>query len=433
MTKSELVHKIESFIPKSCVLFYRKQKRHFYWQWQQGVYRRAVHKLQHSNKPLNVIFLVQNLTEWKCDSVYQLMAKDPVFNPTIFLCPLIKDTKEEGDKITQRAFDKFTNRGYHVIKGYDEINKRCINLQTLSPDIVFYTSLWTGYTHKKYDSYSLRQYLKCYVNYGFCSIANEWGYASAFHGLMWHNFSECEDLKRLALQAQPQEMQNLIVTGYPLYDEYVSAPEDDSMWKSPDKTLKRIIWAPHHTIEGHDGLLKFSTFLENAEVMLELAEYYKDKIQFVFKPHPLLKTVLYNHPLWGKVKTDDYYSRWANGENTALVDGTYMSLFKTSDAMIHDCGSFIVEYLYTRKPVMYLAKYNREGQSNIVGKKALSCHYLGMNEEDIKHFIEDVILNEKDTYKEKRVQFHSSILLPPNNKSVAENIIDAIKTELHYD
>ena len=122
MTKSELVHKIKSFIPKSCVLFYRKQKRHFYWQWQQGAYRRAVHKLQHSNKPLNVIFLVQNLTEWKCDSVYQLMAKDPAFNPTIFLCPLIKDTKEEGDKITQRAFDVFSNRGYHVIRGYDEIN-----------------------------------------------------------------------------------------------------------------------------------------------------------------------------------------------------------------------------------------------------------------------------------------------------------------------
>ena len=38
-----------------------------------------------------------------------------------------------------------------------------------------------------------------------------------------------------------------------------------------------------------------------------------------------------------------------------ICDDDYISWFKHSDAMIHDCGSFRCEYLYTSKPACYLA------------------------------------------------------------------------------
>lgn len=429
MNKAELVHRVEAHIPDGVLKIYRYSKRYYLWKLQQIANKRAIKRVRGKNGPLNVVFIVNDSSEWKYDSLFRQMSNNKDFNPIILLCPLIIHySAEQAEDIYQRAYQTFNKRGYKVMKASETVTSENVDITNLSPDIIFYSSLWTGYMHPKYNQYNLRKYLKCYIDYGYCSIADEWGFSSAFHGLMWRYFAECEDIKQLAITAQPRELKNTVVTGYPIYDEYESASGNTSDWKNADRKYKRVIWAPHHTIEGHNGLLKFSTFLENAQPMLNYALNQKE-IQFVFKPHPLLLQALYDHPQWGKEKADAYYQQWAEGKNTALVTGAYMDLFKSSDAMIHDCGSFIVEYLYTQKPVLFLGK-NREEQSNIVGIKAYRCHYHGSTIEDIKMFLEDVVLNGKDDMKPIREQFHKEVLLPPNNCFVAENIINEIKRVL---
>lgn len=397
---------------------------------QQRAYDRAVEHIRKKNQPLEVVFIVNDAAIWKYDSLYRLMASDSAFSPLILVCPTITGlTKEQSRDRLQLTYNTFFDRGYNVMKASENASSHGVSIASLQPDIVFFSYFWTDVMDGQYSVRSLHKYLKCYVNYGFSNTAGEWGYASAFHGLMWRYFAECEDIRSIAFQAQPREMKNIVVTGYPIYDEYQAAKGDVSMWKNADPKYKRIIWAPHHTIEGHDGLLKFSTFLEDAEGMLHLVEEYKDSLQFVFKPHPQLKSVLYQHPQWGKEKTNAYYQRWADGDNTALQTGAYIDLFKSSDAMIHDCGSFIVEYLYTQKPVIYLGE-GREEQSNIVGKKAYRCHYRGTTIDDVKHFLSDVVLNGNDTMKPIRQAFYNEVLLPPNGCTVAENIINEIKVSL---
>lgn len=426
MTKSELVHRIEACIPPCMTRLYRNKKRQFLWFIQQCAYKRAEKKTSHKKDPLNVIFLVMFPSVWKYDSVYQLMEHDKRFNPTILVCPVLDSDKGFMLKNLHDSIKQFTERGYRVINAYDEQTGRCIDIEKFSPDIVLYSSLWTAHTDAKYNQFALRKYLKGYVNYGFSNTAGEWGYASAFHGLMWRYFAECESIRQLALSSQPKEMQNMVVTGYPIYDEIMTADETSSCWK--DSNSKRVIWAPHHSISGQ--LVQFSTFLQNAEAILNLAEKYKDVVQFAFKPHPQLITALYNHPDWGVEKTDAYYERWENGQNTTLVSGSYTSLFKSSDAMIHDCGSFIVEYLYTQKPVMYLG-VNREEQSNEIGKKAFAAHYHGTTMDDIERFISEVVVKGDDTMLPIRKEFYQSFLVPPNGKTVAENIVDEISKALN--
>lgn len=430
MNKMELVHTIKAHVPKTVLEAYHSAKRYCVWKLQQRAYYKAVDIVRMKKEPIRVLFIVNDSAMWKYDSLYRLMKEDPVFLPQILVCPTITYiTKLQAQEKLQSTFDVFSNRGYSVIKATEDVSLNGVSVASLRPDIVFYSYLWTSSIEAQYDVHALRDYLKCYVNYGFSNTAGEWGYASAFHGLMWRYFAECEDVRSIALQAQPREMRNIVVTGYPIYDEYEAAKSETSVWKSSDTKFKRVIWAPHHTIEGHDGILKLSTFLENAERMFTIAEKYKNNIQFAFKPHPLLKAVLYHHPLWGKEKTDEYYNRWANGDNMALADGPYMELFKSSDALIHDCGSFIVEYLYTQKPVMFIGS-RREEQSNIVGKKAYYCHYHGNNIEDINCFLDNVVLGGNDEMKSIRKQFYNDVLLPPNGCSAAENIINEIKKEL---
>ena len=427
MTKSELIHKIEALFPTNLLILYRDKKREVLWCIQQLAYRCEERRLRRTKRPLNIVFLTMFPSVWKYDSVYQLMQRDERFNPIILVCPVMDSGENFMLKNLHDTIKQFEDRGYKVLNAYDENTGRCINIQQLHPDIVMYSSLWTGHTDKQYNQYALRKYLKGYVNYGFSNTSGEWGYASSFHGLMWRYFAECEDIRKIALKAQPREMQNMVVTGYPIYDEIMMADETNAGWKNSSPKYKKIIWAPHHSISGQ--LVQISTFLQNADVFLRLTEKYKDAIQFAFKPHPQLLTTLYYHPDWGKERTDAYYARWENGENTTLVSGAYTALFKSSDAMIHDCGSFIVEYLYTQKPVMYLG-VNREEQSNEVGKQAYAAHYHGMNAEDIERFITDVVIEGKDTMQSVRNEFYQNILVPPNGKTVAENIVEELSKAL---
>jgi CDP-glycerol glycerophosphotransferase (TagB/SpsB family) len=84
--------------------------------------------------------------------------------------------------------------------------------------------------------------------------------------------------------------------------------------------------------------------------MIEMAKKYQDSVQFVFKPHPVLRSKLV--VLWGEEKTNAYYNTWDSLPNSTIHEDEYIDLFLTSDAMIHDSGSFTVEYLYVNKPVM---------------------------------------------------------------------------------
>lgn len=431
MKKSEIVNKIELLIPSFVIRLYRVCKRFFIWKIQQQEYKKSLKHLREKNRVLRVIFIVKDTSEWKYASVYRLMELDKQFDPIVFVCPQIYNlTEEKATEKFYNTYNLFSTRGYNVIKACENVYDESIDIKSLKPDIIFYSTLWTIYLHPKYNLKSLRKYLKCYVNYGFINIIGEWSYASAFHGLMWRYFAECEDIQRLAVEVQPREFRNIVVTGYPIYDEYHMTRVDYSIWKNDNKKLKRIIWAPHHSIEGHNGLLNFSTFLENAESMLEIAELYNDTVQFAFKPHPMLLNALYKHPKWGKEKTDLYYQKWADGKNTILINGDYIGLFKSSNAMIHDCASFLIEYMYTRKPVLYLG-LNRDKYSNIVGKKAYNCHYHGNNIEDIKLFIENVVLEGNDELKSTREAFYNEVLVPPNACSVAENIVKEIKKSIY--
>ena len=189
---------------------------------------------------------------------------------------------------------------------------------------------------------------------------------------------------------------------------------------------KRVICAPHFTIKP--GYVSQSNFLWMADLMLSVAKKYSDKIQFVFKPHPLLFSELCKHAEWGEEKTKQYYDEWQSGENTQLESGTFIDLFMTSDAMIHDSGSFCVEYHYSGNPTMYIAKdfEKQVAEKGEFGQLAMRQHYVGKDENDIIRFIEEVVLRGDDPMKEPRRRFVEQYLIPPHGKTVTENTMDVL-------
>ena len=168
-----------------------------------------------------------------------------------------------------------------------------------------------------------------------------------------------------------------------------------------------------------------SNFLWMADLMVDIAKHNQGSLQIAFKPHPKLRTKLYQHPDWGKEKADEYYGLWAQMPNTQLETGSFIDLFKSSDAMVHDSSSFQIEYLYVNKPVMFVMQQKTENDATEISRRAIECHYIGQNVEDIKNFVA-MVLKGEDTMREKREQFFQQYLLPENGPDVGLNMYNEI-------
>lgn len=419
-------HKVRDSIRNSSTFMawrYKYDRVRYYF-----ILRRLRRKVK--SRPLNVLFLTISHQGWKYDSLYRLMDEDKNFSPQILVCPTVNRGYNEMVKLLDETYCYFSTKNYDVALAYNKGSNEYTDIRKFHPDIIFHTSPYKGQIDSRYYINRIKHALTCYLSYGIEINPFDWCYALELHQRVWKHFIGIQNDIKIIKKYCPWAVSNRVVTGYPTYEVITKGSADANAWKNKDNNYKRIIYAPHHTIEGNTGLLHFSTFLEYGEFILELAKKYKDKVQFVFKPHPLLRFNLENHPAWGKERTDAYYRQWEESENTNFVNGIYVDLFNSSDAMIHDCASFMYEYMCTQKPVMFLANAVDKGQYNDLGMVLYESHYKAKTKEDIIRFIEDVVLNGQDVMKPQRMKIFQEYVLPPNGCTAAENILNEIKKEL---
>lgn len=397
-------------------------------QWR---YKKIVRKIQSKDK-VKVAFFLINDSVWKYEGLYKLMESDHRFEPVVVVCPDIIYGHENMLRSMNLAYTNFQSAGYHVVKTYNEATKKWLDVKKeIRPDIVFFC-IPHKLTKNQYYITNYLNCLTCYVPYNFGnSHLFKLMHNQIFHNLLWRLFAETNMHRDFSVKYAFNKGSNVVVTGFPgtdplLDQHYVPT----NVWKQKDEKIKKIIWAPHHTIDDDTSFLSYSNFLRYADFMLEIAAEFEGKIQIAFKPHPLLKNKLHAEAKWDEERIDNYYNKWKNLKNGQLVEGAYIDLFLGSDAMIHDSGSFLIEYIYTGKPVLHTNKdENITDRMNAFGILAFNLHYHAKNEADIHAFIEDVIKN-KDEKKEKRLLFLATQLLPPNHKSASENIFDELVAQL---
>lgn len=387
----------------------------------------AARRLQGKDR-VEVAFLLTIPGMWKSDYLFAALRDNPHYHPYVVVYPysVFKGfDKSEVDATIEKTRSFIEQKGFECIVPYDTHRGRWQDIRkTLRPDIVVFTTPYKDIP-PKYFVYNFKDTLTCYVPYGFSSLNMlKVNYDLIFHNLVGLHFVETEIHRQTAAANSRNRGENVVVTGYPgtevfLRSDYTPA----APWKPQPTAKKRIIWAPHHTIDGN---LALSSFLTICDLVPQLAKEYADKVQIAFKPHQLLKFKLQS--IWGTERTDRYYAQWDEMENTQLVESTYVDLFITSDAMIHDCGSFTTEYLFTRKPVMYLVKDDDyDSKFSPFGKMSFDKHYHGRTEQDIRNFIENVVIGGQDPKKEERNAFFDSYLAPIDGMMPSDKIISTIE------
>lgn len=437
---------IKTLVPRALVVWVRNQaiQRVFTrLEKEYPAYRVRLHarvERLRQKEVINVVFFLWHPSYWKVDSLFRLMMDHPRFNPVV--CPVqssaFADSAKKRLQTLQETRDHFKKKGYPVLEvdGLTPIVKSYIlsgnNLKIIrkafAPDIIFVSAPYE--TVQESMDADMEHELYCYVPYAYRNSRAHFSYNNATQNKYWFNFVENRPMMEFIQSIMTNKGDNLCLSGYPPVDFFLFHEQfgkNTSVWKEQGHPCKRVIWAPHWAM-GDTSVLKGGIFPLVADRMLEFARQNNGRIQFAFKPHPRLKAELYNHPDWGIERTDAYYKAWADLPNGQLEQGEYAELFAQSDAMVHDSGSFIVEYMATGKPCCFL--HGKEAEVlpdfNQMTADCHAAHYLADSIDELEHFLQDVVMGGNDSKAGERDACRQKYIIPPNSKSAAQNIIDAL-------
>lgn len=399
-----------------------------YLNYNQKRYNFILNSLKVKNK-ISILFLANHISQWKYQSLFEIYVNKEKYDVNVIFIP---NENYNSNYNTEYLFNKeeFKKKRINLISSFDTSTNSWKNLNLIyKPDIVFYSRSLLKSKHK-YSIYEFNNSLNCYVPYSlFIDKNDKLQSGTIFHKLLWKQFLPFEE--NLKIAKKNYDAKNVLITDYLGCDYFKIKNYSNIEWRN--KSHKKIILAPHHTIEFKNKKNYFSTFLNFAYDFINLSIKYKNKIDFCFKPHPALKEKLYSHKDWGHQKTDDYYNFWKNSSNTILSLGDYHDLFTESDALILDSVSFTAEYLYLNKPYCFLIKDNFDYNASLneIGQKIFNVLNKSNNLNSIETFIENNVMkiNQKKLNDQKQV-LNDLNILNKNNKLASENIFNFINNSI---
>ncbi|MBR4903185.1 MAG: CDP-glycerol glycerophosphotransferase family protein [Selenomonadaceae bacterium] len=388
------------------------------------IFNLTVENIRRKDK-IKVGFYFSESAHWCGDDLYNLFAQDERFEPTVFV-PTIKVKESYGNEFLG-DLKKYEVHGLNVFERKSDIPTQ---------DILFRL---TPYPERVPAAFCLanlkvKETLVVCIPYSF--ILNTGLDKLFLYNVSWKMFFP--SLMSLEKYKKVNELGFLrgIYSGYPKLDVFFKPDSKFHFdWKMTRPDAKKIIWAPHWSMNVTWG--GSANFKWNHMFMYEFAKAHPE-ISWVVKPHP----ALFNRTVVVRVFPDvesceGYFKKWDDLPNAQVYIGAYyQDIFATSDGMIHDSQSFIAEYQYVDKPMIYLTRGEKKS-GNYLSVEIFKGSYLvdGKDFEGISAMIQRVII-EGDDYKaaERKAVFDKYLNYPKDNGMLAsEFIYKNISDELRRD
>lgn len=361
------------------------------------VFKMTIDRL--SRKPkLKVGFVLFDAAMWCGDELYNYFVADERFEPTILMC-LRRDVESEIVREEfYRSVNQFQSRGLNVVAlpENDSPAPECDVLIYLTPYMDILPDA-AQFMRKKVTT------LLTYIPYG-CNMTTWNISAIPIFDIGWKFFFDTQYHLKLLERSCRTGMPRGLYSGYPKTDVFFRTDSNLTFdWKVTRPDAKKIIWAPHWSINTG---IEYSTFQWNYKFMYEFAKAHPE-ISWVVKPHPNLLHAAVTTGLFASEEAfKDYLRAWDELPNAKVVTGGYyQAIFATSDGMIHDSGSFIAEYQYTHKPMIFLTRETQ--RFNELGNALMNVTYRvdGRDLQAIADMMEMVFVEGRDPLKSERLKF----------------------------
>jgi hypothetical protein len=374
----------------------------------------ACRRLLASGRRPKVAFLVCDASMFTAEPVFEKMRSDPAYDCFIAVVPRftnaggsVKDRFAGSQAYFRENLKKtFTGLqaryGGNVRRFFDAETGRAESLEG-EADIVFTSIIYEDQTCAEFTVEAMSRYaLVALTSYSYSGLFKYNLEHSIFLPnivFAWKFFVSDPYTLELWTAANPCLKENIELSGYVKMDRLA---EFAGREKPP---RKKIIIAPHHTLTKDTDGLNLSNFLRLSDFFLRLPTLYPE-VDFVFRPHPLLFPRLSTGRWWGEDRTRRYREAMAAHPNVEFQQGgDYFETFARSDALIHDCGSFLAEYFYTSRPQCYILEKGAEKQFLPFGRRLLEHVYISREERDILKFIDNVVLAGNDSMEADRKRF----------------------------
>lgn len=388
-------------------------------------FKLAVKKIR-SKKKIRVGFVTDDPSMWCGDFVFNLFANNKRCETTFFLC-LQKSFRNQPLILEDfnRGIESFKSRGINIVA--------VTNDEQIFPaqDLLIFLRPYFNYLPKNFALSSIgAETLLSYIPYGFNTSA--WNlYDTPIYHIGWKIFLDSQFHVDLLEEKCRTGMPRGIYSGHPKLDAFYKNPNELKFdWKMTRRDAKKIIWAPHWSINS--GIF-YSTFQYNYKFMYEFAKAHPE-ISWVVKPHPMLLASAVGHRVFPtEAAFREYLQAWDDLPNAKVFTGSeYQGLFATSDGMIMDCGSWIGEYQYTHKPMIFLT---RETQKfNELGNELMKIIYRvdGRDLKGILELMQKIFIEGNDEMFEPRREFFDKHMnyMQTNGITASEFIFKTLSKEL---
>lgn len=377
-----------------------------------------------------VVFFVTNGAMFPARTLFEVMLEDVSFDPVIVVIPDLRwpglDVLSEMDRCKADLSETFPSD--RIAMARKDEHGRWVDVLD-GADIVCYPLPYDDLSAACYGPAHAvgRDFLPVCVNYGYYrSIYDRRVMGARSYAYMWKAFFECSATVDEYVRYGIVGGRNADLCGYVKMDALYRW-----MSRRGPSDRKRILVAPHHSVVGGANLsLSLSNFIRYADYFLALPERFPE-IDFIFRPHPFLFKIMRQVWQWGNTRTDRYIAAMKAKPNVIWSDGgDYFREFAESDACIQDCGSYLVEYFYTKKPCCYMLKSPEDIEEKFapLGKKCLENCYIAYDTDAIDSFIRDVVIGGDDPKKASREELADTVMVnyPDASRVAISHIIESI-------
>ena len=377
---------------------------------------------------LRAAFVVCDASMFSGESVFSLMLDDPRFDPFVAVVPRVSRGKDFLRSSLAKTVSVLSGRyGGRVRRLYDPETGRAETLEGRA-DIVFTSIVYQDQTLGEFTTVSMSKYaLTVCLYYGYGGLFRSNEKKTVFLPdivAAWRYFVSNEATRKLWIERNPMLSWNTAVAGYCKMDRLAAV-------KPVRGGRRKIVIAPHHTIDKCEDALSLSTFPAHADFFLRLPAMFPE-VDFVFRPHPLLFVRLATPKWWGEAKTREYVERMKAHSNVEFQQGgDYFETFASSDALVHDCGSFLAEYFYTGRPQCYLSDGSGRLERQLLpfSEKLYSNTYHAVSDDDIVRFIREVVIEGRDAMSGARAAFAAKEVCV-NHPHASRAVLDAVVSSL---